>query len=96
MCLMPDRIQLDPAAIDRMIRSAALEDLRLDTPPGERERSIGRGRTALDALCGLADRDGLDEVWDVLAALPRRQLITFATFAVGELAETDYVMRTAD
>lgn len=93
---MPDRIELDPAAIDRMIRSAALEDLRADTPPADRERALGRGRTALDALCGLSDRDALDDVWDVLAALPRRQLITFATFAVSELAETDYAMNRAD
>ena len=60
------RIELDPPAIERMIRSAALEDLRHDTPAAERERSLGRAATALDALCGACDRDGPDAVWDVL------------------------------
>ncbi len=87
---MSERIRLEPHAIGRMIAAAALEDLRHETPPAERERAIGRARTALDALCGLCDRDEVDEVWDVMAALDRRALVTFATFAVAELAETDY------
>ena len=37
---MTDRIRLDPAAIERMIASAGLEDLRHGTPPAERERSL--------------------------------------------------------
>ncbi|CAB4923207.1 unannotated protein [freshwater metagenome] len=87
---MTDRITLDPAAIERLIRSAALEDLRHETTPDVRERSIGQAETALNALCGLSDYVGSDGVWDVLATLDRRQLLTFATFAVGELAQTDY------
>jgi hypothetical protein len=94
---MPDRIVLEPAAIDRMIRSAGLEDLRHETPPAERERAVARARTALDALCGLCDREGTDDVWDVLGVLSRRQLLTFATFAISELAEqTAYVMPQSD
>jgi len=88
---MPDRIQLEPAAIQRMIRQAALEDLRHETPEPERERAIGRASTALDALCGACDQDGPDALWDVLEGLDRRQLLTFATFAVSELASTDWV-----
>jgi hypothetical protein len=88
---MPDRIELEPAAIERMIRSAALEDLRHETPLPERERSLARAATALDALCGASDRDGPDAVWDVLEQLDRRQLLTFATYTLGELASTDWV-----
>ncbi len=88
---MPDRIELEPAAVERMIRSAALEDLRHETPLPERERSLARAATALDALCGACDRDGPDAVWDVLEQLDRRQLLTFATYAVGELAGTQWI-----
>ncbi len=89
---MSDRIQLEPAAIERMIASAALEDLRHGTPPAERERSLARAATALDALCGVCDRSGPDGVWDVLEHLDHRRLLTFATYAVSELAATDYAM----
>lgn len=87
---MAQRIELDPIAIERMIRSAALEDLRHETPPVERERSLSRAATALDALCGAADRDGPDAVWDVLEQLDHRGLLTFATYAISELATTDW------
>jgi hypothetical protein len=88
---MVERIELEPSAIVRLIGSAALQDLRIETPEVERERALGQAMTALDALCGLHDRTGTDEVWDVLAELDRRALLTFATFAVSELAEkTDY------
>lgn len=88
---MADRIELDSGAILRMIRTAALEDLRHETPAAERERSIGRAATALDALCGACDRGGPDGVWDVLEQLDHRGLLTFATYAVSELATTDWV-----
>lgn len=87
---MPERIQLDPAHIESLIHSAALEDLRHETPAADRERSIGQAVTALDALCALDDREGPDGVWDVLAELDRAQLLAFATFVVGELAGTEY------
>jgi hypothetical protein len=86
------RIQLDPGAVGRMIRSAALEDLRHETPAAERERSIARATTALDALCGACEREGPDAVWDVLEQLDQRRLLTFATFAISELAGTEYAM----
>jgi hypothetical protein len=88
---MPDRIDLEHGATARMIRSAALEDLRRDTAPEERARSIGKAETALDALCGAHDRRGADGVWDALELLDQRQLLTFATFTVGVLARTDWV-----
>lgn len=84
---MPERIELEPAAIGGLIRAARLEDLRIETQAAERERALGQATTALDALCGLCDRRGTDEVWDVLADLDRRALLTFATFAISELAE---------
>ncbi len=87
---MADRIELDPAHIESLIRSAALEDLRHETPAADRERAFGQAITALDALCGLVDREGPDEAWDVLAELDRAQLLTFAAFIVGELAGTTY------
>ncbi|MCD6727187.1 MAG: hypothetical protein LT070_08100 [Solirubrobacteraceae bacterium] len=90
---MADRIELPPIAVERLIRGASLEDLRQDTTPADRDRSIGQGLTALDALCGLCDRGGTDEVWDVLRSLERRQLLAFATLAISELALTDYSSR---
>jgi hypothetical protein len=92
---MADRIQLDPGAIGRMIRSAALEDLRHETSPADRERSVARATTALDALCGACDREGPDAVWDVLERLDQRRLLTFATFAISQLAGTSYAMDRA-
>jgi hypothetical protein len=90
---MAERIELDTAAIGRLIRSARLEELRIETSDAERERALGQAMTALDALCGVHDRTGTDEIWDVLAELDRRQLLTFATFAISELAEkTEYRM----
>lgn len=93
---MSARIQLEPGAIGRMIRAAALEDLRHETPAAERERSIARARTALDALCGACDREGPDAVWDVLEQLDHRRLLTFSTFAVSELSRTPYAIAAAD
>ena len=96
---MSERIELESAAIERMIHSAALEDLRHGTPSAERQRSLGRASTALDALCGACDRNGPDAVWDVLEHLDHRRLLTFATYAVSELAATDYNVngaRTSD
>ena len=88
---MADRIELDAAAIGGLIRAARLEELRIETTDAERERALGQATTALDALCALHDKGGTDEVWDVLAPLDRRALLTFATFAISELAEkTEY------
>ena len=92
---MPDRIELAPAQIESLIRAAALEDLRHETPPAERERSLGQAATALDALCGVADREGAGSVWDVLAELDRAQLLAFSAFAVVELAGTSFSARSS-
>ena len=87
---MADRIELPPIAIERLIHSARLDRLTADTTPLDRRRSIETAVTALDALCGLVDRDSTDEVWDVFAALDRRALLTLATFAITELSDTEY------
>lgn len=81
------RIEMDGASIEALVRSAAIEELRGDSTELERRQSLSRGATALDALCGLSDRQGTGAVWDVLCELDRAQLLSFATFAVSELAE---------
>lgn len=82
---------MDPSDIEAMVRSAALEDLRAETPVHERSRALSRAATALDALCGLSQREGPGAVWDVLRELDRPQLLAFSTFAVSEMADhTDY------
>ena len=90
---MPDRIELAPAQIETLIHTAALEDLRHETPAADRERSLGQAATALDALCGLADREGAGGVWDVLHELDRAQLLAFTTFSVIELSRTRFSAR---
>ena len=52
-----------------MIRGARLLELRVDTPQEVREQWLGAAPTAMDALCGLCDREGTDAVWDVLEML---------------------------
>ena len=82
---------MDGADIEAMIRSAALEALRAETQPHDRSRSLSRGATALDALCGLSEREGPGAVWDVLSELERSELLAFSTFAISELADhTEY------
>ena len=85
------RIEMDGASIEAMIRSAAIDELRSDSTELERRQSLTRGATALDAICGLSDRQGTGAVWDVLCELNRAQLLSFATFAISEMAEhTEY------
>jgi hypothetical protein len=85
------RIEMDGASIEAMIRSAAIDELRSDSTELERRHSLARGATALDAICGLSDRQGTGAVWDVLCELNRAQLLSFATFAISEMAEhTEY------
>lgn len=82
---------MEGADIEGLIRTAALEDLRAETAPAERARSLSQASTALEALCGLAGREGTGGLWDVLAELDRAQLLAFATFSVSELADhTEY------
>ncbi len=87
---MADRIDLAPIAIERLIHSARLDKLTAETSRMERQRSVETAVTALDALCGIVERDGTDEVWDVLASLDRRALLTLSTFVVSELSDTEY------
>ncbi len=77
--------------IEAMIRGAALEELRAETPPYDRERSLSRAATALDALCALSEREGPGSVWDVLRELDRAELLAFSAFAISEMADhTEY------
>ena len=87
---MPDRPQLDAIHIERLILHSGLHRLRADTLAHDRERSLGQAATALSALCAVDDRDGPDEIWETLAALDRPLLLAFATYAISELARTDY------
>ena len=85
------RIEMDEASIEALIRSASIEELRSDSTELERRHALSRGATALDALCGLSDRQGTGAVWDVLCELDRPQLLSFATFAISEMAQhTEY------
>jgi len=81
------RIEMDGASIEALIRSASIEGLRSDSTELERSQALSRGATALDALCGLSDRQGTGAVWDVLCELDRAQLLSFTTFAISEMAE---------
>ena len=87
---MIDRIVLDREEIAGMIRGARLLDLRVDTPPEVRERRLATATTAMDALCGLSQREGTDAVWDVLEMLERRELLAFSTLMASELSETEF------
>jgi hypothetical protein len=87
---MIDRIVLDREEIAGLIRGARLLDLRVDTPREVRERRLATATTAMDALCGLSQREGTDAVWDVLEMLDRRELLAFSTLMASELSETDF------
>jgi hypothetical protein len=87
---MSDRIVLEPAEIAGLIRGARLLELRADTPPELRDRLLATASTAMDALCGLSDREGTDAVWDVLELLDHRELIAFSTLMAAELSETGF------
>jgi hypothetical protein len=62
----------------------------VDTPPEVRERRLATAMTAMDALCGLSQREGTDAVWDVLEMLDRRELLAFSTLMASELSETEF------
>ena len=87
---MIDRIVLDREEIAGLIRGARLLDLRVDTPPEVRERRLATATTAMDALCGLSQREWTDAVWDVLEMLERRELLAFSTLMASELSETEF------
>ena len=87
---MPERIVLDREEIAGLIRGSRLLELRVDTPPEVRERWMATAMTAMDALCGLSEREGTNAVWDVLEMLERRELLAFSTLMASELSETEF------
>jgi hypothetical protein len=84
------RIVLEPDEVAGLISDARLLDLRPDTPRDVRRRATEAALTAMDALCGLAERGGTDAVWDALELLTHRELLAFATLMAAELAETGF------
>ena len=86
------RIELDPEEVAGLIRGSRLLELRADTPPEVRRRYTDTALTAMDALCGRAERRGTDAVWDVLDLVTHRELLAFATLMASELAETDFAL----
>jgi hypothetical protein len=87
---MTDRIVLEREEIAGLIRGSRLLELRADTPADLRERRLATAATAMDALCGLCDREGADAVWDVLELLDHRELLAFSTLMAAELSETGF------
>ena len=87
---MTERIVLEREEIAGLIRGARLLDLRVDTPPEVRERRLATAATAMDALCGLSEREGTNAVWDVLEMLEHRELLAFSTLMASELSETAF------
>jgi hypothetical protein len=87
---MSDRIVLEREEIAGLIRGARLLELRVDTPRDVREKWLATATTAMDALCGLCDREGTDAVWDVLEMLSHRELLAFSTLMASELSETSF------
>jgi hypothetical protein len=62
----------------------------VDTPQDVREKWLAAAMTAMDALCGLSDREGIDAVWDVLEMLTHRELLAFSSLMASELSETSF------
>ena len=93
MAVPPSRIELEPEEVAGLIRGSGLLQLRPDTPADLRRRSIDTALTAMDALCGLAERGGTDAVWDALELITHRELLAFATLMASELAETSFALR---
>jgi hypothetical protein len=87
---MTERIELEPHEIAGLIRGARLLELRADTDPDVRERLLATALTAMDALCGLHQRAGINAVWDALELLDHRELLAFSTLMASELSETDF------
>jgi hypothetical protein len=86
------RIELEPEEVAGLIRGSRLLDLRPDTPDDVRRRCLDTALTAMDALCGLADRGGTDAVWDALELLTHRELLAFSTLMASELADTTFAV----
>ena len=94
--MSPGRIELEPEEVAGLIRGSRLLELRPDTPADVRRRYTHTALTAMDALCGLAERHGTDAVWDALALVTHRELLAFATLMAFELAATDFAAPRPD
>jgi hypothetical protein len=79
------RIELSEQEIVRLLGVAALARLRPQTPNHERERSVATARTALDALCGLEEREGSGAAFAVLRSLEPQDVRALALLMVLEL-----------
>ena len=79
-----------------MIRGSRLLELRPDTPAEDRARWTQTALTAMDALAGLAEREGTDAVWDALELITHRELLAFTTLMASELAGTDFAPALGD
>jgi hypothetical protein len=86
------RIELEAEEVAGLIRGSRLPELRPDTPAEVRQRWTETALTAMDALCGLAERHGTDAVWDALELVSHRELLAFATLMASELAESDFTL----
>lgn len=86
------RIELEPEEVAGLIRGSRLLDLRADTPADVRRRYTETALTAMDALCGLAERHGTDAVWDALGLVTHRELLAFATLMASELADSGFAL----
>lgn len=87
---MAERIVLEREEIAGLIQRSLLLELRADTPDEVRRRRLDTAMTAMDALCGLCDREGTDAVWDVLEMLEHRELLAFSVLMASELSETGF------
>jgi hypothetical protein len=92
LAVASSRIELEPEEVAGLIRGSRLLELRADTAPDVRRRWTDTALTAMDALCGLAERRGTDAVWDALGLVTHRELLAFATLMAAELAETDFAL----
>jgi hypothetical protein len=88
----PDRVHLDPEEVAGLIRGARLLELRRDTAAHVRKRSTDVALTAMDALCGLSERSGIDAVWDALELISHRELLAFSTLMASVLESTDFTL----
>lgn len=88
----PGRVNLDPEEVAGLIHGARLLELRKDTPAHVRKRSTDVALTAMDALCGLSERSGINAVWDALELVSRRELLAFSTLMASVLESTDFTL----
>lgn len=79
------RIELPEDEIVRLLGTSGIASLRPETSEYERERAVATAQTALDALCGLEERDGLHAAYGVLRDLAPRDLRALALLMVVEL-----------